>query len=89
MVTTIDDTTSTLTYLQSEIGNLDNASKPSDAIKIKTLLSSLELEYKSILAVLKVSNTTSFKDIISKLKKAEELRNNPRRPESSTLYKYK
>ena len=71
MVITIDDTTLTLTYLQSKIGNLDNTSKSSNTIKIKTLLSSLELEYKSILIVLKVSNTTSFKSIILKLRKAE------------------
>ena len=71
VVTTIDDTTSTLTRLQSEIGNLDNASKPSDAIKIETLLSGLGLEYESTLAALEVSNTVSFEGIISKLRKTE------------------
>ena len=40
-------------------------------IKIETLLSSLELEYKPILAALEVSDTISFEDIVSKLKKAE------------------
>ena len=67
----INDTTSTLTRLQSEIGNLNNTSKPSDTIKIKTLLSSLGLEYKSILVVLKVNDTISFKNIVLKLRKAK------------------
>ena len=46
-------------------------SKSSDLIKIKTLLASLGIEYKSTLVVLEVSNTIEFKSIVSKLKKAK------------------
>jgi gag-polypeptide of LTR copia-type len=41
--TTIDEGGSRLTRLQSKIGNLDSASKPSDAIKTETLLASLSI----------------------------------------------
>ena len=53
-------------------------SKPSNTIKIKTLLSGLGLEYKSTLVILKVSDTISFKNIILKLRKAEARLKNQR-----------
>jgi gag-polypeptide of LTR copia-type len=71
LITTIDDTTSILTRLQSEIGNLDSTSKPSDTIKIETLLAGLGLEYEPTLAALEVSNATNFEDVVSKLRKAK------------------
>ena len=71
LVTTIDDTASTLSRLQSEIGNLDYISKPSDAIKTETLLAGLGPEYESTLAALEVGDNTNFEDVVSKLKKAE------------------
>jgi hypothetical protein len=71
VVTTIDDGVSKLTRLQSEIGNLDDKSKPSDVIKTKTLLAGLRPEYKSTLAGLNASGTTDFEDVIAKLRKAK------------------
>jgi gag-polypeptide of LTR copia-type len=69
--TTIDEGASKLTRLQSEIGNLDSASKPSDAIKMETLLASLGPEYESTLAGLDASGTAAFEDVVARLKKAE------------------
>jgi hypothetical protein len=69
--TTIDDGASTLTRLQSEIGNLDSEAKPSDAIKTEALLAGLGPEYESTLAGLDASGTTGFEDVVAKLKKAE------------------
>jgi hypothetical protein len=46
-------------------------SKLSNTIKIETLLASLELEYKPILAELDASRSTVYNNIIVKLKKAE------------------
>ena len=46
-------------------------SKPSDLIKIETLLASLGLEYESTLAILEVSDTIEFESVVSKLKKAK------------------
>jgi chlorite dismutase len=57
--------------LQSEIGNLDSILKPSDTIKIETLLAGLGLEYESTLVALEVSNATNFEDVVSKLRKAK------------------
>jgi gag-polypeptide of LTR copia-type/Zinc knuckle len=71
VVTTIDDGASKLTRLQSEIGNLDDKSKPSDAIKTETLLAGLGPEYESTLAGLDASGTTGFEDVVAKLRKAE------------------
>jgi hypothetical protein len=68
---TIDEGALRLTCLQSEIRNLDSTSKPSDTIKTETLLASLGLEYKPILAELDTSGSTVYNDIIIKLKKAE------------------
>jgi hypothetical protein len=50
---------------------LDAASKPSDAIKTETLLAGLGPEYEATLVGLDVTSTTKFKDVISKLRKAE------------------
>src|SRR5450432_2714144 len=71
MDTTIDEGASKLTRLQSEIGTLDSASKPSDAIKTETLLAGLGPVYESTLVALDVSSTTKFEEIVSKLRKAE------------------
>jgi hypothetical protein len=61
-----------LTRLQSKIGTLDSAIRPSDVIKIETLLASLEPAYKATLIALDTSVTSmKFKDIISRLRKAE------------------
>ena len=69
--TIIDDSVSTLSRLQSEIGNLDSTSKPSDAIKIETLLASLGPVYESTLAGLDASDTVGFENVVAKLKRAE------------------
>jgi hypothetical protein len=60
-----------LTRLQSEIGNLNSTSKPSDAIKTETLLASLGPEYEPMLAGLDASRSTAYNDVVAKLKKAE------------------
>jgi hypothetical protein len=49
MDTTIDEGASRLTRLQSEIGTLDQASKPSDTIKTETLLAGLATVGKTML----------------------------------------
>jgi hypothetical protein len=67
----IDEGALKLTCLQSEIGNLDSTSKPSDTIKTETLLASLGLEYEPILVELDASESTAYNDVIVKLKKAE------------------
>ncbi|HEY5813547.1 MAG TPA: reverse transcriptase domain-containing protein [Terrimicrobiaceae bacterium] len=69
--TTIDEGASKLTRLQSEIGTLDSASKPSDAIKTETLLAGLGPAYESTLVALDASSITKFEEIVSKLRKAE------------------
>jgi hypothetical protein len=50
---------------------LDIASKPSDAIKTETLLAGLGPEYEATLVGLDASSTIGFKEIVSRLKKAE------------------
>ena len=50
---------------------LDSASKPSDAIKTETLLAGLGPEYKVTLVGLDSSSTTGFKEIVSRLRKAQ------------------
>ena len=50
---------------------LDSASKPSDAIKTETLLAGLGPEYEVTLVGLDASSTTGFKEIVSRLRKAE------------------
>jgi len=69
--TTIDEGASTLTRLQSEIGTLDSESKPSDAVKVQTLLAGLGLEYESTLAALQVSKTKKFEEVVAQLRIAE------------------
>jgi gag-polypeptide of LTR copia-type len=69
--TTIDEGASKLSRIQSEIGMLDSASKPSDAIKTETLLAGLGPEYKATLVGLDASSTADFKETVSKLRKAE------------------
>jgi hypothetical protein len=50
---------------------LDSALKPSNAIKIETLLAGLGPKYKVTLVGLDASNTTNFKDTVLRLRKAE------------------
>ena len=50
---------------------LDSALKPSDTIKTETLLAGLGPEYKVTLVGLDASSTTGFKEIVSRLRKAE------------------
>ena len=69
--TTIDEGASKLSRIQSEIGMLDIASKPSDAIKTETLLAGLGPEYEATLVGLDASSTTDFEEIVSRLRKAE------------------
>jgi hypothetical protein len=68
---TIDDGVSALTRIQNEIGNLKKTSKPSENIKIETLLASLGLKYKFIIAEIDVSDLIRYEDVVTKLKKAE------------------
>jgi hypothetical protein len=69
--TTIDEGASKLSRIQSEIGMLDGASKPSDAIKTETLLAGLGPEYEATLVGLEASSTTGFEETVSRLRKAE------------------
>jgi len=69
--TTIDEGASKLSRIQSEIGMLDSASEPSDAIKTETLLAGLGPEYEATLVGLDVSSTADFEETVSKLRKAE------------------
>ena len=71
LVTTIDDGASTLTRIQTEIGNLKPSSKPSEEMKIEALLASLGPEYEFIVAGIDVSDTTKYEDVVAKLRKAE------------------
>jgi hypothetical protein len=71
MDTTIDEGASRLTRLQSEIGTLDQASKPSDTIKTETLLAGLGPAYDPTLVALEAGSITKFEDIVSRLRKAE------------------
>ena len=50
---------------------LDSALKPSDTIKTETLLAGLGPEYEVTLVGLDASSTTGFKEIVSRLRKAE------------------
>ena len=68
---TIDEGASKLSRIQSEIGMLNSASKPSDAIKTETLLAGLGPKYEAILVGLDASSTADFKETVSKLRKAE------------------
>jgi transposase InsO family protein len=69
--TTIDEGASRLTRLQSEIGMLDQASKPSDTIKTETLLAGLGPVYEPTLVALEAGSITKFEDIVSRLRKVE------------------
>jgi gag-polypeptide of LTR copia-type len=69
--TTINEGASKLSRIQSEIGILDSALKPSDAIKTETLLAGLGPEYEVTLVGLDASDTTDFKDTVLRLRKAE------------------
>ena len=71
MDTTIDEGASHLTRLQSEIGTLDEESKPSDTIKTETLLAGLGPAYEPTLVALEAGPITKFEDIVSRLRKAE------------------
>jgi hypothetical protein len=71
LCTTIDEGASTLTRLQSEIGILDNESKPSDVVKVQTLLAGLGSEYESTLAALQASKIKKFEEVVAQLKMAE------------------
>lgn len=71
LCTTIDEGASTLTRLQSEIGILDSESKPSDAVKVQTLLAGIGSEYESTLAALQASKIRKFEEVVSQLKMAE------------------
>jgi hypothetical protein len=64
--TTIDEGASKLSRIQSEIGMLDSASKPSDAIKTETLLAGLGPEYEATLVGLDASSTADFEETVSK-----------------------
>jgi hypothetical protein len=50
---------------------LNSALKPSDAIKIETLLAGLGPEYEVTLVGLDASDTTDFKNTVSRLRKAK------------------
>ena len=50
---------------------LDNALKPSDAIKTETLLAGLGPKYEAILVGLDASSTADFEETVLKLRKAE------------------
>jgi hypothetical protein len=71
LVTTIDDGASALTRIQNKIGNLNAASRPSENMKIKALLASLRPEYEFIMVRIDISDTTKYKNVVIKLKKAK------------------
>lgn len=71
MDTTIDEGASRLIRLRSEIGTLDQASKPSDTIKTETLLAGLGPAYDPTLVALEAGSIAKFEDIVSRLRKAE------------------
>ena len=68
---TINEGASKLSRIQSEIGMLDSALKPSDAIKTETLLAGLGPKYEAILVGLDASSTADCEETVSKLRKAE------------------
>ena len=71
MSTTIDEGASMLTRLQNEIGILDRESKPSDVVKVQTLLAGLGSEYEATLAALQASKTKKFEEVVAQLRMAE------------------
>ena len=64
LVTTIDDGESALTRIQNEIENLKVTSRPSEDMKIETLLPSIGAKYEFTVQ-------TKYEDIVAKLRKAE------------------
>jgi hypothetical protein len=58
--TSIDEGASKLTRPQSEIGNIDADSRPSDPIKIEVLLTGLGPGCEATLAAIDASGSTSF-----------------------------
>jgi len=68
---TIDEGASKLTHLQSEIGNIDPDSRPSDSIKTEALLASLGIEYEATLAGIDGNEATTYEDVVSRLRRAE------------------
>jgi hypothetical protein len=66
----IDEGASKLTRLQSEIGNIDADSRPSDPIKIEALLAGLGPEYEATLAAIDASGSAGFEETVSRLKRA-------------------
>ena len=69
--TIINEGTLKLARIQSEFGMLDQASRPSDAIKAETLLAGLGPANESILMGLESNSTASFEEVVLRLRKAE------------------
>jgi gag-polypeptide of LTR copia-type/Zinc knuckle len=70
--TSIDEGASKLTHLQNEIGAIDSTSRPSEAIKVQTLLASLGPEYETIRTAINASGISEFEDVVSRLRQAED-----------------
>jgi hypothetical protein len=70
--TSIDEGASKLTHLQNEIGAIDSTSRPSEAIKVQTLLASLGPEYEIIRTAINASGISEFEDVVSRLRQAED-----------------
>jgi gag-polypeptide of LTR copia-type len=70
--TLIDEGASKLTHLQNEIGAIDSTSRPSEAIKVQTLLASLGPEYETIRTAINASGISEFEDVVSRLRQAED-----------------
>jgi hypothetical protein len=70
--TSIDEGASKLTHLQNEIGAIDSTSRPSEAIKVQTLLASLGPEYEIIRTEINASGISEFEDVVSRLRQAED-----------------
>jgi hypothetical protein len=73
----IDEGASKLTHLQNEIGAIDSTSRPSEAIKVQTLLASLGTEYEIIRTAINASGISEFEDVVSRLRQAEDRINPP------------
>ena len=70
--TSIDEGASKLTHLQNEIGAIDSTSRPSEAIKVQTLLASLGPEYETIRTAINASGISEFEDVVLRLRQAED-----------------
>lgn len=79
---TIDQGASKLTYLQSEIGNIDPDSRPNDSIKTEALLASLGREYEATVAGIDSNEETTYEDVVSRLRRAENRIKGEEQPEN-------